>query len=244
VSVTAFAESEEAVRVIRRYDQVALPVLDSAGVLVGIVTVDDLLDVAEAEATEDFHRVGSVEPILTPMLETPISILYRRRIGWLLILVLMNLFTVSVLSRYENAFETITGLILFLPLMMGSAGNVGSQSATLMVRALATGDVRTSDWLQLLLREMGVAVALGLTMAVAAMVPGFVFARPDVVVVVVLTMIVVVIIGSAIGMSLPFLLNRLNLDPATASAPLVTSIADITGVLVYFSIATWYLLNG
>lgn len=241
VSVSAFADSEEAVRVIRRYDQVALPVLDSAGVLVGIVTVDDLLDVAEEEATEDFHRVGSVGPIYTPILETPLTILYQRRIGWLLVLIFVNVFTVAVLSRYEATIQQVAVLASFLPLMIGSAGNAASQSSTLMVRAIATGDVRTSDWLHLLLRELGVAVGLGITMALAASIPGVIYGGTEVAEVVASTMVLVVIVGSLIGMSLPFLLSRFNFDPATASAPLVSSICDISGILIYFTFANWYL---
>jgi magnesium transporter len=240
-SVSAFAEAEEAVRVIRRYDQVALPVLDSGGVLVGIVTVDDLLDVAEEEATEDFHRVGSVGPIFTGMLETPLQVLYKRRIGWLLALVFVNIFSGAGIAFFEETIAATVALVVFLPLLIGSAGNAGSQSATLMVRAIATGDVTMSDWLHLLGREVAVSIALGITMAVAVSFPATFHGGPAVAVVVASTMVLVVAMGSLIGMSLPFLLNRFNLDPATASAPLVTSIADITGVIVYFSFATWYL---
>src|SRR5690606_13238420 len=116
---------EEAVRMIRRYDQVALPVLDSAGLLVGIVTVDDLLDVAEEEATEDFHRVGSVEPIFTSLLETPLTVLYRRRIGWLLALVFFNLVSGAIIKHYDATLRDIANVIVFMPLLIGSAGNAG-----------------------------------------------------------------------------------------------------------------------
>ncbi len=240
-SVSAFADSEEAVRVIGRYDLVALPVLDSDSTLVGIVTVDDLLDVAEEEATEDFHRVGSVGPIRTKLLETPLSILYQRRIGWLVTLVFLAIPSFFTMRHYEATTAEFGALVLFLPLLIGSGGNAGSQSATLMVRALATGDVGRADWLRLLAREFGVAMTLGVTMAAAVAIPGYFFGGGEVAFVVALTMVSVVMLGSVIGMSLPFLLDRLELDPATASAPLVTSIADITGVLVYLSFATWFL---
>ena len=240
-SVSAFADREEAVRVIRRYDQVALPVLDSAGVLVGIVTVDDLLDVAEEEATDDFHRVGSVEPIRTSLLDTPLRVLYQRRIGWLLVLVVVNFFSGAVIAFFESTISAVVALVVFLPLLIGSAGNAGSQSATLMVRAIATGDVAAADWFRLLGREFGVASGLAVTMAVAVLLPGFYHGGEALAVIVGSTMLLVVVLGSVIGMSLPFLLDRFGFDPATASAPLVTSIADITGVLVYFSFARWYL---
>lgn len=241
VNLSAFADREEAVRMIRRYDQVALPVLDSDGVLLGIVTVDDLLDVAEAEATEDFHKVGSVGPIRMSLRDATIGFLYRRRIGWLLALVLVNLLTGAGIAFFEETIMATVALVIFLPLLIGSAGNAGAQSSTLMVRAMATGDVRGRDWLRMAAKELGVSGALALTMAAAVSVIAIFRGGVEVGIVVALTMVVVVVVGSLVGMSLPFLLSRLDLDPATASAPLVTSIADITGVLIYFSIATWVL---
>lgn len=239
--LSAFADREVAVGMIRRYDVVALPVVGSDGVLVGIVTVDDVLDVAEAEATEDFHRIGSVEPIQGSLREARIGVLYRRRIGWLLTLVFVNLLSGAAIASYEDLIGQVVALVFFLPLLIASAGNAGSQAATLMIRALATGDVRAKDWLRLLGREAAVAGVLGATMAAAVAMIGMFRGGPEVAVVVASTMVLVVLIGSLVGMSLPFLLNRLGLDPATASAPLVTSIADITGVMVYLSIASWYL---
>jgi magnesium transporter len=131
-------------------------------------------------------------------------------------------------------------LVFFLPVLIGSGGNAGSQSATLMVRALATGDVRMSDWFGMLGKELGVSLLLGLTMAIGVAAISY-FRAPEVLAVVAMTMTIIVVWGSLIGMLLPFLLTKLNRDPATASAPLITSLADISGVLIYFSIATWYL---
>lgn len=237
----AFADREDAVGMIQRYDVTALPVVDSDGVLVGIVTVDDVLDVAQEEATEDFHRVGSVGPIRGRLLDARLPVLYRRRVGWLLALVFMNIFSGAGIAYFQDTIATTVALVVFLPLLIGSAGNAGSQAATLMIRALATGDVQSSDWFRLVGKEVGVAAALGLTMALAVAVVGVLHGGRDVAVVVAVTMIIVVVAGSLVGMSLPFVLSRLKLDPATASAPLVASIADITGVVVYFTIASWYL---
>jgi magnesium transporter len=239
-SVSAFADREDAVRVVRRYDLTALPALDSEGVLVGIVTVDDLLDVAIQEATEDFHKVGSVGPLKMSLREATVPFLYQRRIGWLLILVFMNIFSGAGIAAFEETIEAVVALVFFLPLLIDSGGNAGSQSATLMVRALATGDVRMSDWLRLLGKELRVALLLGVSMAIGAAAISY-FRAPEVLVVVSLTMTLIVVWGSLLGMSLPFLLTRLGRDPATASAPLITSLADISGVLIYFSIARWYL---
>src|SRR5690625_24366 len=240
VSVSASEDRERAVGAIRRYDLVALPVVDSDGVLVGIVTVDDLLDVAEAEATEDFHKFGSLQDAVLSPLHATVGLLYRKRIGWLFALVFINVFSGAAIASFEETIEAVVSLVFFLPLLIDSGGNAGSQSATLMVRALTTGDVRMADWAPLIGKEMAVALLLGATMAagVAAVAS---FRAPEIIVVVALTMVSIVLVGSLIGMSLPFLLTRFGLDPATASAPLITSLADISGVVIYFSIATWYL---
>jgi magnesium transporter len=239
-SVPAMADREEAVRIIQRYDQVALPVVDSAGVLVGIVTVDDVLDVAEEEATEHFHKLGSTLPVRMSLKDASISVLYRARIGWLMILVFMNIFSGAGIAHFEDTLEAMIALAFFLPLLIDSGGSAGSQAATLMVRAIAIGDVKLKDWFGMVGKELTVAAVLGLTMAagVAAIAS---FRAPEIILVVSLTMMLIVLVGSIIGMSLPFLLTRLGLDPATASAPLITSISDIRGVLIYFQIATWYL---
>jgi magnesium transporter len=241
VSISAFADREEAIGLIRKYDQVALPVIDSEGILVGIITVDDVLDVAEEEATEDFHKGASVGPIQQSILEASTRLLYQRRIGWLLALVFMNIFSGAGIAFFEETIAATVALVFFLPLLIDSAGNAGSQAATLVVRALATGDVADEDYTKLALKELSVALLMGLTMAFAVSFISWFRGGPDVAVVVALTMILVVIMGSVIGMSLPFVLKRIGVDPATASAPLVTSIADISGVMIYFTIANWYL---
>ncbi|CAN5756230.1 magnesium transporter [soil metagenome] len=239
-SIPATAGRAQAVQMIRRYDMVALPVVDTGGVLLGVVTVDDVLDVAEQEATEDFHRVGSVEPIRTSIREATVGFMFRKRIGWLMALVFMNIFSGAGLAFFEETITAVVALLFFLPLLIGSGGNAGSQSATLMVRALATGDVTGADWLRLLGKEVGVALLLGGGLAAGAATISY-FRAPEVMVVVAMAMVCIVITGSLIGMSLPFLLTRAGLDPATASAPLITSLSDISGVVIYFSIATWYL---
>lgn len=203
--------------------------------------MDDVLDVAEEETTEDFHKSASVGPIQISLRDAPIRFLFRRRIGWLLILVFVNIFSSAGIAFYEDTIAAAVALVFFLPLLIDSAGNAGSQAATLMIRAMATGDVRMRDWFKLAGKELGVAGALGITMAAAVSLLGIYRGGVDVAVVVSITMVVVVIVGSLVGMSLPFVLERLKLDPATASAPLVTSIADISGVLLYFTIASMYL---
>jgi magnesium transporter len=239
-SVSAFADREEAVGLIQRYDQTVLPVVDSEGVLVGIVTVDDVLDVAEQEATEDFHRSASVGPVRISLRDAPLLLLYRARVGWLFILVFVNVFSGAGIALFEETLQAVIALAFFLPLLIASGGNAGAQSATLMIRAMAIGDVRTHDWFRLLGRELFVAALLGITMAAGAAAIAMV-RTPEIIVVVAVTMMIIVLVGSLLGMSLPFVFERLGWDPATASGPLITSLADISGVLIYFSIATWYL---
>ncbi|HRO58164.1 MAG TPA: magnesium transporter [Burkholderiaceae bacterium] len=228
---------EDAARKIARYDVIALPVIDAQDRLVGIITHDDALDVMEAEATEDFQRLGTVTKLDSSVATATVPMLYRARIAWLMLLVFGNIFSGAGIAHFEDTIAAHLALMFFLPILIASGGNAGSQSATLMVRALATGDIRISDWGRVLGRELGVAVLLGLSMAAAIAVIGVFRGGRDIAIVIALSMVVIVIVGSMIGLLLPFALSRFRMDPATASTPLVTSIADATGVLIYFSIA-------
>ncbi len=228
---------EDAARRIAHYDMLALPVIDAEGRLVGIITHDDALDVMEAEATEDFHLVGTITNLEASVGAATIPMLYRARIVWLMVLVFGNIFSGAGIAHFEDTIAAHLALMFFLPILIASGGNAGSQSATLMIRALATGEIRLSDWGRVLGRELVVAILLGLSMAAAIAIIGVLRGGPDIALVIALSMILIVIVGSLIGMLLPFILSRFNMDPATASTPLVTSIADATGVLIYFSIA-------
>jgi magnesium transporter len=170
--------------------------------------------------------------------EAGFKLLYRKRVFWLVLLVFGNIFSGAGIAYFEETIARYVVLLFFLPLLIASGGNAGSQSSTLMVRALATGDLVLKDWARMLGRELLVASALGGTMALAVSTLGILRGGPEIAMVVALTMVLVVIVGSLIGMSLPFLFSRFNLDPAAASGPLITSIADAAGVLIYFSIAT------
>ncbi|HEX9627655.1 MAG TPA: magnesium transporter [Acidiferrobacterales bacterium] len=238
VSLPAFEDREAAVRVIQHYDLHAVPVVDSDGALLGIVTVDDVMDVAQQEATEDFHKMGTVGAFKGSVREASPLTLYRKRVPWLVMLVFANLLTGVGIAYYEATIEAVITLVFFMPLIVASGGNAGAQAATLMVRAIATGQAHAHDWARLLAKELAVSLALGVTMGLVIWGIGAIRGGAGVGIAVALSMVCVVIVGSTIGMMLPFLLNRLKLDPAAASAPLITSIADIVGVLIYFSIAT------
>ena len=232
---------ETAVELIRKYDLLALPVLNGGDKLAGIVTYDDAMDVAREAEDVSFVKTSAVAGIGTSMLTASVGLLYRKRVAWLVILVFGNIFSGAGIAYFEETIEAYIALVFFLPLLVDSGGNAGSQSATLMVRALATGDVRLRDWGRMLGRETMVAGLLGLTMALAVSGIGLWRGGPDIAVVVSLTMVLIVLVGSLIGMSLPFLLSRFRLDPAAASAPLITSLADAIGVVIYFAMATWML---
>lgn len=228
---------------IARYDLIALPITDHNGHLVGIVTHDDAMDVASEEATDDFHKSAGVTTSLGNMKQASISLLYRKRVFWLVLLVFGNLFSGAGIAHFEDIIAANLVLVFFLPLLVDSGGNAGSQSATLMVRALATGEVVMKDWFFLLGREALVALALGGTMAAAVSVLGYIRGDEMVALVLALSMVTIVLIGCVIGMSLPFVLNKMGFDPASASAPLITSVCDATGVVIYLFIAS-RLLTG
>lgn len=232
-------DQDQVAKTIAKYDLLALPVVDHQGTMVGIVTHDDAMDVAKDEATEDFLKSGAVNASSSVSLKTtPVLRLYQKRIFWLVFLVFGSVLSGLSISHFEDTLAKNMVLVFFLPLLVGSGGNAGSQSATLMVRALATGDVEFKDWFYLMGREIIVALCLGLTMAFAVSILGFVRGGEMVALVLILSMVGIVLLGCLIGMSLPFILNRLGLDPASASAPLVTSICDAMGVLIYLLIAT------
>lgn len=240
-------DQEIALKLIKTYNLAALPVVDGQGILKGIVTIDDLIDIGEEEATEDFHKSAalSVEgksvPDISNVMEAPLRILYRTRVGWLMILVAVNIFSGAAIASFEDTIAQAVALVFFLPLLIDSGGNAGAQASTLMIRALSLGTVKVRDWFKLIGRELFVATALGLTMAAGVSMIGVFRGGVDIAVIAAISMTLIVIIGSTIGMSLPFLFTKFNRDPAAASGPLITSIADICGVLVYFQVANWYL---
>jgi magnesium transporter len=238
VSISAYDDREVAVEMIQRYDVNALPVVDSEGVLLGIVTVDDILDVAEEEATEDIQKGAAVAPLETRYSVASPAQLFRKRIGWLLVLIFVNLISASVISSYEAYVMEFITLALFMPLVIASGGNCGAQSATLMVRAIATGDLELSDWVMAVGKELLVGGLLGVAMAVIAGVVSQLYGGDSHIAWIVgLSMIAIVFVANGFGALLPFVLSRLNVDPAAASSPLITSVMDVLGLLIYFSIA-------
>ncbi len=238
IYISAFEDREVAVEMIQRYDVNALPVVDSEGVLVGIVTVDDIMDVAEEEVTEDIQKGAGMAPLETKYSAASPLQLFRKRIGWLLILIFVNLISAGVISNYEEYVMEFITLALFMPLVIASGGNCGAQSATLMVRALATGDVELGDWLKSVSKEIFVGILLGVAMALIAGGVGQMYGGDTKIAAIVgISMISIVFVANSFGALLPFILSRIKVDPAAASTPLITSLMDVLGLMIYFSIA-------
>ncbi len=246
VTVDASEDQEEAARLLNNFNLLALPVVDDEGRLVGIVTADDVAQVVQEEATEDFHRGAAVAPLPMGYRRAPIRTLYQKRVPWLVALVFINIASSGVIAAFEDTLEATIALAFFIPLLIDSGGNAGAQSATLVVRAIATDDLRMNEWARALWKEIRVGLGLALTMGVAAAVLGFFRGGPEIGLIVFLAMVAIVMVANLIGTVLPLILTRLRIDPATASGPLITSVVDVCGLLIYFSIAALVLteING
>jgi len=231
-------DQEEVARLIQEADLLALPVVDTEGRLVGIVTVDDAMRILEEEQTEDVARAGGAEPLEHPYLSTSVLGLARTRVVWLMVLIVAATLTVNVLQLFETTLDKVVALALFIPLVIGTGGNAGSQSATTVTRALAVGELRPTDVLLVVLREARVGLILGGMLAALAFLPTLLFI-PDqrMAVVVSLTLLSVCTLATLVGSLLPLLARRLGFDPAVMSAPLISTLVDATGLVVYFLIA-------
>lgn len=243
-------DQETAVAAFRRHDRTALPVVDGAGVLVGIVTVDDVLDVQEQEATEDIQKFGGVQVLDDPYLQVPIWTMVRKRGVWLVILLFGGMLTAEAMAFYEDELASAVVLAIFLPLIIASGGNSGAQAATLITRALALGEVRLDDWWRVMRRELASGLLLGAILgglgAVRIAVWALAFEAygphwPLIATTVGASLVGVVVWGSLSGSLLPLLLKRLGADPATSSAPFIATLVDVTGIIIFFTIATWFL---
>ncbi|RUO19104.1 magnesium transporter [Aliidiomarina haloalkalitolerans] len=231
----------EAARIISRYDLIAIPVVSDDDILIGMVTFDDAMDVVEEEDTESIHKSATVGRLESGIKDASPFIIYRSRINWLVLLVFANIFSGLGMMYFEDTIATNIALLFFLPLLIASGGNTGAQAATLIVRGMATNDVEKKDWLYMLGKELLVSVGLGVTMAAAISAVAFFRVDPVIIPIVALSMVCIVLVGSLVGVLLPFILKRVGWDPAVASAPLVTTIADAGGVLIYFGIAASFL---
>jgi magnesium transporter len=245
VALKATDAQETAVNVFQREDRSALPVTDSAGVLIGIVTVDDVLDVAEAKATEDIQRVGGSEALDEPYMEIAFRRMVQKRAGWLTALFIGEMLTATAMGAFEHEIERAVVLALFVPLIISSGGNSGSQASTLVIRALALGEVHLTDWWKVMRREIGAGLALGSILGTIGFLRITIWSTFStiygehwllVALTVAVALVGVVLWGTLIGSLLPFLLRRLGFDPAASSAPFVATLVDVTGLIIYFSV--------
>ena len=242
---------EEALNAFRKYDRVALPVVDSNGVLVGIVTSDDMLDVAEEEATEDIQKLGGMEALDEPYTTIPLLRMVKKRATWLIILFLGEMLTATAMQGYNGEIEKAAILAMFLPLIISSGGNSGSQATTLVIRAMALGELRLRDWFRVVRKELLSGLSLGLILGTIGFfrislwqyLHIFDYGKYHwlVAFTVGVALVGVVLWGTISGAMLPFLLRRCRLDPATSSAPFVATLVDVTGLIIYFNVALFIL---
>jgi len=252
VSLTATDDQETAIEIFRRYDRVALPVTDTKGILIGIVTVDDVLDVLQEETTEDIQKIGGSEALDAPYMHLSLGKLVQKRAKWLVLLFLGEMLTATAMGYFESEISQAVVLALFIPLIISSGGNSGSQAATLIIRALALGEVRLRDWWRVMRREILSGLSLGGILGTIGFIRVIVWQNLFgtygahwllLAITVFISLIGVVLWGTLSGSMLPFVMQKLGADPAASSAPFVATLVDVTGLVIYFSVAA-LLLSG
>ena len=250
VSVSTTTDQEEAARLVKHYDLIALPVVDSEKRLVGIATFDDLMDIIEQEATEDIQKLGGVEALNEPYLAVSLATLAKKRARWLVVLFLGELLTASAMAYFEDQIARAVILTLFVPLIISSGGNSGSQAATLIIRAMAVGEIRLRDWWRVMKREATCGLLLGGVLGILGMIRILVWQRVfgvygdyalPIAITVGVSLVGVVLWGTITGSMLPFVMRRLGVDPAASSAPFVATLVDVTGLVIYFTTAAMFL---
>ncbi len=239
ISVPPTMDQEEVARRMAKYDLNVIPVVSDDGKLLGVITIDDIIDVLVQEQTEDVQRIAGLEPLDVPYFQTSILTFIRKRAGWLIVLFIEEFFTQTALRHYDPIMEAVKGALLYVPLLISAGGNSGSQSSTLVIRGLALGEVKLKDWWRILLREAGMGIVLGLIIAVIAM--GRVMMYPDqsflFALTIGLTVLFIIFAGCTVGSMLPIVLKRLGIDPATSSTPFIASLVDTMGVVIYAHVA-------
>ena len=239
ISVYTHADQEQVAQLFTKYDLLALPVIDQDGRMVGIVTFDDAMDVMVDEATEDITKMAAINPSEKTYFETSVLQHAKNRIPWLLILMFTSIITGTIITRYENAFAAIPLLVSFIPMLMDTGGNCGSQSATLIIRGIALDEIRFTDLFKVMFKEFRISLIVGAFLAVANGVRIFIqYHNPGLAVVIACSLMGTVIMAKLVGCTLPLLAKKVNLDPAIMASPLITTLLDTFSILIYFNIAT------
>ena len=238
VRVSPGDDQETVAKQIAKYDLQALPVVDDRGVMLGMVTVDDVVDVVIQEATEDAQKMGGVLPLEDSYLATSFVQFFKKRVTWLIVLFVGELLTTNVMQGHS--VERIAGLVVFIPLIISAGGNSGSQSSSLVIRALAVGEIRPNDWWRVLSREIGLGLALGLALGAVGFVRAAIVGddvNMSLALTVAMSITAVVTLGTLLGSLLPLVIKRVGLDPAVSSTPFIASLVDVVGLALYFAIA-------
>ena len=239
ISVYTHADQEQVAQLFTKYDLLALPVIDQDGRMVGIVTFDDAMDVMVDEATEDITKMAAINPSEKTYFETSVFQHAKNRIPWLLILMFTSIITGTIITRYENAFAAIPLLVSFIPMLMDTGGNCGSQSATLIIRGIALDEIRFTDLFKVMFKEFRISLIVGAFLAVANGIRIFIqYHNPGLAVVIACSLMGTVIMAKLVGCILPLLAKKVNLDPAIMASPLITTLVDTFSILIYFNIAT------
>ena len=242
ISVTPETDQEQVAKLMAKYDMHAVPVVDAAGAVLGIITIDDIVDVIHEEQTEDLHKLGGVQPIEEPYFDTTTWTFIKKRGMWLLFLFVGEMFTGTALRHFDSVIESVTQLSYYVPLLISTGGNSGGQSSTLIIRGLAVGDVRMKDWYRVLVRELVQGVSLGLILGVVGACRALMWGDGWSFAVLVGTALVAIsIVGCTIGSMLPLFIKRIGFDPATSSVPFIASLVDVAGIVIYFTLAKVFL---
>lgn len=239
ISINTMTDQEEAARMFQKYDFTAMPVVDNENRMVGIITIDDVMDIVEEEATEDIEKMAAILPSDKPYFKVGVFETYRKRVPWLLLLMISAAFTSAIITAYENTLLSYIVLTAYIPMLMDTSGNAGSQSSVSIIRGLSLNEIELKNILSAEWKEIRVAVLCGLTLAVINFLKLMWFDRVDLMIalVVSLTLVIVVIIAKVVGCSLPFAAKRIGIDPTVMATPLITTIVDALSLLVYFKVA-------
>lgn len=245
ISVNTLDDQEKVADVAKHYDLLAVPVVDNENRLVGMVTIDDIMDIIEDEATEDFEKMAALLPSDEEYLKTPVHILVRNRIGWLLVLMISATLTGSIIQSFEDMLAVVTGLTASIPILTGTGGNAGNQSSTIAIRSLALGEIEPKDTFKVLFKEMRVALVCGLILGVANFIRMVLIGGTgsfDIYMVVSVSMFFAVVMAKMVGCTLPILAKKVNIDPAVIAGPVISTLVDSLSLLIYFGLASAFLL--
>ena len=242
VAIEANDDQEMAYQHMKKYDLNILPVVDNRGILLGIVTIDDIIDVQEEEISEDFQKVAAIVPVEETYSLASVMLLYKKRVGWLMFLLVSGFLSSNIIAHFHNALESVLALAFFIPVLIGSGGNTASQSSTLIIRAISTGDLMLDTWWEVVKKEFLIGMLLGLSLGVILFLRSYFWqGGMEIGLVIGISMVLVIMWSNLLGSLLPIILSKFKLDPAVISSPLLATVVDATGLLIYFSLARMIL---